>query len=240
MRFLTLLTQDVAARLPGMLLTLGLVLLGAYAVGRVAPDAVTGGAAFAALMAVPLLHWLLSGLTALWSDFANGTFLLWRSLGVPGGTVVAARYVRTLLEVLMLLGALVWAALSFGALSTLLREVRLSSADLARLALVVAPFVLTPPAIALAAGVMGRASRLRGLAGLLAFVALWTVAVLWTWLAGGAGPQVTVAFARLPSELCTRPGGCALQVSVLAVLAQPLLTLLTLWVAARALESTEP
>ena len=235
-----LLGQDVTSRLPGLLLTLALVLLGAYAVGRVAPDAVTGGAAFAALMAVPLLHWLLSGLTALWSDFTHGTFLLWRALGVRSGTVIAARYVRALLEVLVLLGALAWAALSFGALGALLGEVRLSSEDLLRLVLVAAPFLLTPPAIALAAGVMGRASRLRSLAGVLVFVGLWVVAVLWTRVASGFGSDVTVSFAGLPSELCTRADGCALQVSALAVAAQPVLALVALWVAARALESVEP
>ncbi|ADV68737.1 hypothetical protein [Deinococcus maricopensis] len=240
MRFLRLVGRDVWGRLPGLLATVLLLLLGAFAVARYAPDALTGGVAVAALGAVPLLHWVLGGTAALWPEFAQGTFLLWRALGVPGGVVIAARYVRVLLEAAVMAGALLWAAWSFGALAAPLAEVRVAPGDAARLAGIVGAFLLVPPAVALAAGAMGRASRLRGVAGVVVFAALWAGVALWTAIAAGVGPALSVSFANLPSELCAHPGGCELRVSALAVAAQPVLTLLALWVAARALEAVEP
>lgn len=199
--------------------------------------------AFVALIValVPSLYWVFGGFAAFWSEFGSGAHVLWRSLPAAGVTVVLVKYVWLLFELLVLSALLLGSALYFLNGAVPLSEVQLGPELAGRLALLFASGLLVPPAIALAASVVGRASRLSFLGGFVAFVLLWWAYALLSGAASGvrALGSFSLNFAQLPAELCAEGDACFVRVNSALLLFQPAFALLTLWIAGRAFEGMD-
>lgn len=186
---------------------------------------------------VPALYWLFGGFGAFVGRLPDGPPRHHGPLS-QGLTLVLAKYLWLLFELLVLGGALVASALYFLDGLLPLDEIGVSTAARLNLALLIGSTLLAPPAIAVAAGVVGRASRWPGLAGLAAFALLW-----WAYLLLAAAVSstnllgsLTLSFLSLPVELC--PGGqdCYIRANGAFVAFQPLFAAIVLGVAGRTLD----
>ncbi len=224
-----------------LLLGVGVVLLlDAFIAWRVQePQLQTLVAALVA--AAPLLYWVFGGLAAFWGEFGSGAYLLIRGLPVSGAAVVAAKYLWLLTELGVLAGLLLASALYFADGVVPLSEIQLTPRLAWQLAALGVGALLSPPAIAVTASVVGRASRAGLLGGFAAFALLWWAYVLLGEAAGAydALGQLTLRFAALPEELCAAGGQCYLRLNGALLLLQPLFALFALWIAGRAFDTLE-
>ncbi|AFZ66803.1 hypothetical protein [Deinococcus peraridilitoris] len=236
-----LFAQEVRAK--GGVLLLGVVivlLLDAFIAWRVTNPYLQALVALIVALA-PVLYWVFGGFAAFWNEFSSGAHLLLRSVPASGITVVAAKYVWLLIELAVLFTLLLGSALYFVNGAIPLSEVQLSSEVALRLGLFSLTALLVPPAIALAASVVGRASRLNLLSAFLAFVLLWWAYALLSGAASGLETLGSFAlnFARLPGELCPEGQDCFVRVNGALLLFQPAFAGLLLWIAGRTFDGMD-
>jgi len=191
------------------------------------------------IAAIPALYWLFGGFAAFSAPDTRARTDHAESGAPPRGvTVVLAKYLWLLTELLVLTSALLGSALYFLGGTIPLTEISLSSDVSWRLLALALAVLPVPPAIALLSSVVSHTSRLRALGGFVAFILLWWAYLTLSSAAGGwtAFGDVTLRFASLPEEVCLRPEGCSLRVDTGLVLLQPIFAAFLLWIAGGAAE----
>ncbi|MFC4453098.1 hypothetical protein [Deinococcus sonorensis] len=231
MTLLRLFARQVTARVLPLALTAALMVGAAALLARQAPQAqlLTWGLLLIGL--VPLLTWLLGGLSA----FGRG---VGGRLPTSGHRWAWSAYLRLLLEILLLSGVWVAILLTFGVGVLPLGNLGTSGSGGQALGLMLLAALVGPPATSIAGGAIGRSSRLGFSGGVLAFLLLSGVWwVLSSRLPGGVA--LSVPLQGFPAEYC--PARCVLRANGAALALQPCWALVMLWLAGHSLSrATRP
>jgi hypothetical protein len=229
--FVRLFGRQVVARLPTLLL-LGVVLPTlVYVATRQVADST--------FLLLLLLMLVVLGPGGLWLLGGLGLFGRARPPLRPHLWAWSA-YLALLFEVLLLLGVLLYALLTFAPGQVPLAGVAATADGTRQLLLIGGALLLGPPASALLAGAVTQTSRGGALAGLLTLALLsaswWILTTRLPGVLAGLVPAPAQLSARLmgvPSELCA--ARCQVTAPTLALLFQPLWATLMLVLAGRAL-----